>query len=65
MNADHQFAADILISDGLIQAVGADLEACPASGYGPTDCSLCTSFTLQSRTPCNCLVMLAHVAKSN
>ena len=37
VNADRQFAADVLISNGLIQAVGADLEACSASDFGPID----------------------------
>lgn len=58
VNADRQFAADVLISGGLIQAVGADLEACPCQDYVHTDFTnlwLCTCFTLLSRTPCCCL----------
>ena len=63
MNADRQFAADVLISGGLIQAVGADLEACLASNFGPINYSLCSSFALLFRTPCCCLVFLAHLSK--
>ena len=63
MNADHQVIADVLISDGLIQAVGADLQACPAiESFRRLHSRHKLYFA--SPGPCCCLVLLAHLAKS-